>query len=532
MGHPGPVIADLIGRPPVAVQIAPVLALLHDAGHRGLEREVEADRLGAVGLQPHPDPSQRFDDLVVDRPSGDAVGIGRERPARPYGPLLPTSGDAGVRIDDVAVRVFPEAEADLDRPSRAAAMPHTFSVHAGSDRPAVANVSTIWCVKPSSAATSGPVDPVMAPGRPQPAMSPVPSRSMTRFPTTPSELTADVLTDYLRASGHLTSGNAVTSVVAELIGTGKMGDNARLTLAYDRVAGDAPATVIAKLPATDERARTLAGGAGAYYNEVMFYRLLAGRTEMRTPTIHASEISDDRTSFLLLMEDLSPAEPGSQLVGESRRHAVDALHEVAKLAAAFHDDESIAALDHVSTSRDDGGLFVQALVQDAWPGFVDRFGHGMSAESVAFGERYVANHARFASRYDGPKTLVHGDFRSENILFGSGAPATVDWQTTVESSPLTDAAYFLGGSLEIDDRRTWERELVEEYRAALATQGVEIEAGGCWDLYREYSMHGIVITVLGATYSTPDSRSDEMFLAMIQRHLQQCVDLGSGEFLA
>jgi hypothetical protein len=37
--------------------------------------------------------------------------------------------------------------------------------------------------------------------------------------------------------------------------------------------------------------------------------------------------------------------------------------------------------------------------------------------------------------------------------------------------------------------------------------------------------------VLGASFSTPDERSDKMFLAMIQRHLQHCVDLDAGEFL-
>ena len=44
-------------------------------------------------------------------------------------------------------------------------------------------------------------------------------------------------------------------------------------------------------------------------------------------------------------------------------------------------------------------------------------------------------------------------------------------------------------------------------------------------------MHGLIITVLGAAFSTPDERSDRMFLAMIRRHLQHCVDLDAGEFL-
>ena len=60
----------------------------------------------------------------------------------------------------------------------------------------------------------------------------------------------------------------------------------------------------------------------------------------------------------------------------------------------------------------------------------------------------------------------------------------------------------------------------------------ELTFRDCWDQYREQAMHGIAIVVLGAIFSQPGERSDRMFLAMIQRHLQQCVDLSSEEFLA
>ncbi len=354
---------------------------------------------------------------------------------------------------------------------------------------------------------------------------------MTAFPTTPSELGPTQLAEYLRTSGHLPTGT-VTASESAIVGTGKMGDNARFTLTYAGADGDPPASVIGKFPATDETARAMAGSLGAYYNEVMFYRELAAGTSMRTPEIYWSGISDDRTKFLLLMEDLAPAEPGSQLVGESRDHAARALGEAARLASAYYGDESLADRDHVmSPARDDGGQLGQTFLEGAWPGFVERFGDDVSAECLTFAERYVANHTHFVMRYDGPRTLVHGDFRSENILFGSDTATTVDWQTVSEAGPLTDAAYFMGGSVEIDDRRAWERELVEEYRELLTRGGVTLSPTDCWDQYRESAMHGLMITILGASFSTPDPRGDRMFLAMIQRHLQHCVDLDAGEFL-
>jgi hypothetical protein len=324
----------------------------------------------------------------------------------------------------------------------------------------------------------------------------------------------------------------VTAASHKIIGTGKMGDNARYILAYDGPCSSAPVTLIAKFPAADEQARAMAGAQGAYYNEVMFYRHLAPGTTMCTPALYATEVSEDRTEFLILMEDMAPAEPGSQLVGESREHAELALREAAKLAAAYYGNEEIGALDYVmAAARDDGGAFGQALMEQNWPGFLDRFGAGLSSDCIAFGDRYAQNHAHFVTRFQGPKTLVHGDFRSENILFHGATATIVDWQTLGESSALADAAYFLGGSVEMENRREWEKDLIENYRCYLEEEGVTLSAQDCWEQYREYAMHGLMITVLGACFTAPAERSDRMFLAMIQRHLQQCVDLDAGEFL-
>lgn len=354
---------------------------------------------------------------------------------------------------------------------------------------------------------------------------------MADFPTSAEQVSAEHINHYLKACGCLGDGRVV-AVKATVIGTGKMGDNARLELTYEGDAGGAPASVIAKFPASDETARSMAGAQGAYYNEVMFYREIAPHTAMQVPAIYASELSEDRAEFLLLMEDMAPAEPGSNLVGESREHAELALAEAAKLAAAYYGDETLGERDYVMTpTRDDGGEFGGLLMQQSWPGFVDRFGHGLTPAMIAFGERYVEHHTHFATRFQGPKTIAHCDFRAENILFGPKGATVVDWQTTSESSALTDAAYFLGGSVEAQDRRAWEKDLLEIYRVELDRAGVTLSARDCWDQYREFAMHGILITVLGASFSTPDERSDRMFLRMVQGHLQHCIDVDAGEFL-
>jgi hypothetical protein len=353
---------------------------------------------------------------------------------------------------------------------------------------------------------------------------------MVAIAATPDQLTPQWLTLALRESGHLPRGS-VTAAEHVIIGTGKMGDNFRYSLSYDGDY-DAPLTLIAKLPATDETARTMAGALGAYYNEVMFYKHLATGTAMRTPLIYANEVNAEGTEFVTLMEDLAPAEPGSQLVGESLQHTRMALQEAAQLAAAYYGNAEIGGLDYVtSPARTDGGAQGAQYMQECWPQFVDRFGHGLSRECITFAEHYIDRHVHFVSRFQGKKTLIHGDFRCENVLFGPDTATVVDWQTVGESSALTDAAYFLGGSVEIEQRREWEKALIDEYSQWLDAAGVSLGQQDCWEQYREYAMHGIVITVLGAVFTAAEERSDKMFLTMIQRHLQQCVDLNSAEFL-
>lgn len=348
----------------------------------------------------------------------------------------------------------------------------------------------------------------------------------------PEAMTPEWMTQALKQSGHLPRGHVV-SLAHQIIGTGKMGDNARFTISYSEDACDsAPATVVGKFPARDESTRQMAGQQGAYYTEVMVYRHLADKTAMRTPIIYANEITDDRQIFTLIMEDLAPAEPGSQLVPATIEQTRLVAGEAAKLAAAFYGDTALAGYDFVqSPLTDGGGAIAQAYLQQCWPMFIERFGDALSEEMRQFGQYYVQHHNHFATRYQGPRTLAHGDLRAENVLFGDGECCVVDWQTPIESSPVTDLAYFMGSSVDVDDRRAWERGVVADYGEQLRAHGVQLDDTECWMQYREQSMHGLTLTILGASFTAPDPRGDAMFRTVIQRQLQHCIDLAATDFL-
>ena len=318
----------------------------------------------------------------------------------------------------------------------------------------------------------------------------------------------------------------VHDLSAEVIGTGKMGDNVRFRIDYAGDADTLPSTLVGKFPAEDPKAREMAGLQGAYYHEVMFYRHVAPRTSARVPRIYLNEIADTRTEFVTLMEDLAPAEPGSQFVPETQERARMALREAARFTATFYGSQEFAGADYImSQAAIDGGAMGQALLQQYWPSFADRFGANFSSEMRAVGDFFAGHYQRYIASVPRAMSLVHGDLRSENLLFTDQYCVLVDWQTIAETSPLTDIAYFLGGSVTVEDRRAWERDLVAEFCEELARAGVRIEQEEAWRQYRLQSLHGLLIIILGASFSSSDARSDEMFRLLIERQLQQAGDL-------
>lgn len=358
---------------------------------------------------------------------------------------------------------------------------------------------------------------------------------MPRLVSSPEAIDPAWLTEALRECGLLARGR-VASVSWTRIGTGKMGDNVRYSVDYQDAADGLPASFVAKLPATDPVARASSAAQGTYWREVSFYREVAPAAALRTPRTYAALVDDNRSDYVILMEDLDPAEPGDQIAGCAPAVAELALREAAKLHGPLQGAASIRDAEWVVQSTPEGAALGQALLTGMWPGFVERFGHAMPAEGIALGERFVNGFAAFALAYDGPRTLVHADYRLENMLFGNqrGGPAiaVVDWQSCSYGCGLADVAYFLGGGLAVDDRREHERELVEIYRRELAAHGAELDADECWRQYRRNALHGILITILGSMLSGQDERGDRMFEAMIGRHSQHTLDMECDEFLA
>jgi aminoglycoside phosphotransferase (APT) family kinase protein len=131
-----------------------------------------------------------------------------------------------------------------------------------------------------------------------------------------------------------------------------------------------------------------------------------------------------------------------------------------------------------------------------------------------------------------PYTVVHSDFRADNLVFEGGGGrvpiATVDWQTVTYGVAATDLAFVIGTSLGRDERREHEAALVERYHRALLDGGVTgYDAERCWADYRRWACYGVMFLVPSTVLVERTERGDAMFLTAITRAHEQMADLGT-----
>ena len=339
----------------------------------------------------------------------------------------------------------------------------------------------------------------------------------------------DVTPEWLSAA----LGRPVESFTTQPVGTGQMADSVRFTL---EPAEPAPASVVLKFAAADDTSRATGVALRSYEIEVRWYQQIRPTVGIRTPHCHHAAVEPETGWFTLVLEDMAPAEQGDQLAGCSIDQAAIALEELAKLHAPRWGDPSLLDLDWFHKGNDAAAGTIM-IVQGLFPGFRERYADRLTIEQQDLASRVAAGLPQlFEQRADMPITVTHGDYRLDNMLFGTdgtGPPhAVVDWQTATTGPGLADASYFLGAGLLPEDRRKHERELMQTYHQALLAGGVEgYDWDACWTDYRRFSYGGLVMAMAASMLVERTDRGDDMFMAMATRHCEQILDLDATKFL-
>ena len=335
------------------------------------------------------------------------------------------------------------------------------------------------------------------------------AKKKARFiPQEGSEFTADWFTDLFQEQ----YGAAVLDVSREIIGTGVgfVGEIHRCFLSWDATRGDLPTSVIVKVPSKLPLNRSLGEGLQLYEREVIAYEKLSSNIGLPMPNVLYSAMDNDPTPWLdsvinflfsrlplggvswltvkflelasknpklriyvLVLEDIADARPPSQVEGGSLDDALISLETLAKFHAHhWMNEESIAVSDRI-WALNRLPKVSQASYARNREEFIGRFGELVGDEKMrVIDDTQDRLEDLLAPLAQDPWTLLHGDYRLDNIMFRpNGEIVVIDYQLLSKGRPGWDVAYFITTALSAD-YKSEEETMLKHYHETLLRAGI------------------------------------------------------------
>ncbi|MCR9277716.1 MAG: ecdysteroid 22-kinase family protein [Pseudomonadaceae bacterium] len=357
-----------------------------------------------------------------------------------------------------------------------------------------------------------------------------------RIPKLPSGFTPPYITSILHKDGCLPVLASVTDVGYELVGegTGMSSELARLRLTYEGDRGEAPDTVVCKFLPNNETNRISATAFHLPEREVRYCAELDPLTDAVTPKTYCNLF--DGEGFLIVMEDLAAYEVGSQVDGATLRQTELAIDELAKLHSSFWN--KVSDLDWVpGIANSYHSEALASALTIGWPNMEARF------EVPDFVSEHRERFQRAIptlqqERMSAPITLVHGDFRMENLMYGHEPwqhdVVVFDWQGPLKARGMFDVSLFLGQSTKIEVRREHERSILVRYLEGLKAGGVnEVGWDFIWEDYQRCMLYNWIYTaVVAGTLDVSNEISKAWMTKMVSRHAAASEDLDVFRFLS
>jgi len=234
--------------------------------------------------------------------------------------------------------------------------------------------------------------------------------------------------------------------------------------------GGGPASVILKSETANEAFNTFSRLNNAFVREVGVYTHCTPRLKDHQPCVYASNSCEP---FWLLLEDLTHLRSGDQVIGLSYQETLATIQRMAAIHAEFWLDP---ALQQHSWLPGHGFWFADPkleIVDDFFATYGVRFGTDVCRLYRAVLEQSSAIDQALDAR---PWTLVHGDLRADNLLFGDSTedPTSViiDWSWASRSLGAIDIGFLIGGSTPQAQRLGRHEDLLLAWHEELLKRGV------------------------------------------------------------
>jgi len=127
-----------------------------------------------------------------------------------------------------------------------------------------------------------------------------------------------------------------------------------------------------------------------------------------------------------------------------------------------------------------------------------------------------------------PRMLIHSDVHLKNWFVAGDRMGLNDWQCSSKGHWGRDVAYVLSTSLAIEDRRSWEKDLLRFYLDRLhATGGAKVPFDEAWTIYRHQLFSALAwwTGTLGQPPDAPKMQPPETSVEFIKRMTHAIDDL-------
>ncbi|MBV1686145.1 aminoglycoside phosphotransferase family protein [Novosphingobium sp. G106] len=329
----------------------------------------------------------------------------------------------------------------------------------------------------------------------------------------PAGITADWLQRAFAAGGAVAVQRLAMEPEITPIGHGTTSATVRVRAAYNDGHIIAPRSAICKIGKWP-------GGASAispFERECQAYALFGDAPAFRVPRLYYGA-SDNSGLSNLLIEDLSgTARAGDQIAGCSVTEAGAVVRELARFHRGYCQRPDLFELAWLSRPRPLLPAYAKGAAE-----LRDWLGDRIPAASFAVIDRFGALTERWLEHVPAYRTLIHGDPRVDNVLFedkGESLRAClIDWQSLGSGDPQHDVAYFLSGSLSVEERRACERDLIAEHARLMAAADPHYTVERALESYRRHIVSGLWLTVIAAAFVERNAHNAQLLEVLVTRN--------------